>query len=135
MRCRANGRCGIDCSGTPHNGCGCLYIYPNPDEPHGACICECYCELAPVPKVKITIGDKVKTVPINQLKFKFKTTPQTKLDICMNKFPAAALAQILDKILPNRILIPASKANAKITKRSTYTISSLVKSSGFILKR
>jgi hypothetical protein len=86
--------------------------------------------------VKITIGDTVKTVPIQKIKSNFKATAKTKVDICLNKFPAGALAELLDKFLPNRILVPAKQANARITMRSKYTsLSSVVKSSGFILRR
>jgi hypothetical protein len=49
-------------------------------------------------------------------------------------FPAAALAQILDRILPDKILVPAKQANVRIRLRSrNSTVSEIVKS-GFILK-
>jgi hypothetical protein len=57
------------------------------------------------------------------------------MDLCINGFTAAALAQVLDRIFPNKILVQAKHANVRIKLRSRKsTISEIVKSAGFILK-
>jgi hypothetical protein len=57
------------------------------------------------------------------------------MDICANRFPAAALAQILGRILPDKILVPAKQVNVRIRLRSrSSTVSKIAKSSGFIMK-
>lgn len=130
--CSTGGRCHISCD----DGCGCVYIYPGQAEPKGECICECYDPDDKIGNVRVSIGDVVKSMPIRKYKREFKTTGKTKVNICANDFPAAALAQILDKILPDRILVPAKQANVRIRLRSkNTTVSEIVESSGFILKR
>jgi hypothetical protein len=94
--CNAN-RCHISCS--PGQGCGCIYIYPMQASPEGQCICECYDSEDKTGKVVVTIGDVVKSIPIRKYKPGFKTSARTKMDICTSNFPAAALAEILDRIL------------------------------------
>jgi hypothetical protein len=126
--CNTGGKCHISCSG----GCGCVFIHSGEDGVQGECICECYDTDNSTGKV--SIGDVVKYIPIRR--YKFKTTAQTTMNICASNFPAAALAQILDRILPDKILVPAKQTNVRIGLRSrNSTVSEIVKSSGFILKR
>jgi hypothetical protein len=134
MRCQAHDGCGIDCD--PRQGCGCIYIYPGEEGGPGECICECYASDNRTVKVKVSIGDVVRDMPIQSYKPKFKTTAQTKMDICVSNFPVAALAQILDRIFPDKILVPAKEANVRITLRSRNSkISRIAKSSSFTMKR
>jgi len=130
--CNAGGKCHISCSG----GCGCVFIHSGEDGVQGECRCECYDIDNSTGKVKVSIGDVVKYIPIRRYKPKFKTTAQTTMNVCASNFPAAALAQILDRILPDKILVPAKQTNVRIGLRSrNSTVSEIVKSSGFILKR
>lgn len=112
------------------------YIYPLQASPEGQCICECYDPEDKTGKVTVTIGDVVKSIPIRKYKPGFKTTVRTKIDVCTSNFPAAALAEILDRILPDKIFVPAKHANVRIKLRSRKsTVSEIVKFAGFILKR
>ena len=134
MRCDANSKCGISCD--PGEGCGCIYIHPTEPGQPGECICECYGSGNNTGEVKVKIGDVVRHMPINRYKPKFKTTARTTMDICASNFPAAALAQILDRIIPDKILVPAKQANLRVRLRSrNSTVSRIVKSSGFVMKR
>lgn len=127
MRCDTNSKCGISCD--PGQGCGCIYIHPGEGGGPGECICECYGGTS-TEKVKVSIGDVVRYMPIHRYQPKFKTTAQTTMDICASNFPAAALTQILDRILSDKILVPAKQANVRIRLRSrNSTISWIVKSS------
>jgi hypothetical protein len=120
----------------PGQGCGCVYIYPLQASPKGQCICECYDPEDKTGKITVTIGDVVKSMPIRKYNPGFKTTARTKMDVCTTNFPAAALAEILDRILPDKILDPAKHANVRIKLRSKKSnVSEIVKSAGFILKR
>jgi hypothetical protein len=133
MRCDANSKCGISCD--PGQGCGCIYIHPSKPGGVGECICECFGSTNDE-EVKVSIGNVVRYMPIHRYKPKFKTNAQTKMDICANRFPAAVLAQILDRILPDKILVPAKQVNVRIRLRSrSSTVSKIVNSSGFIMKR
>ena len=134
MRCDANSKCGISCE--PGEGCGCIYIHPTEPGQLGECICECYGANNNTGEVKVKIGDVVRHVPITRYIPKCKANARTKMDICTNNFPLAALAQILDRIIPDKILVPAKQANLKIRLRSrNSTVSKIVKSSGFVMKR
>jgi hypothetical protein len=133
MRCDANSKCGISCD--PGQGCGCIYVHPSEPGGTGECICECFGGTS-TEEVKVSIGNVVRYMSIRRYKPKFKTNARTKLDICANRFPAAVLAQILDRILPDKILVPAKQVNVRIRLRSrSSTVSKIVKSSGFIMKR
>jgi hypothetical protein len=131
--CHANDGCRIECD--PGQGCGCICVYSSDPRQPCECICECYGGDRTT-NVKVSIGDIVRNMPIHRYKPKFKTTPKTKIDICANNFPAAALAQILDRVIPDKILVPAKQANVRIRLRSRKsTVSRIVKSSGFVMKR
>jgi hypothetical protein len=122
-------KCHISCSG----GCGCVFIHSGEEGVQGECICECYDTDNSTGKVKVSIGNVVKYIPISRYKPKFKTTTQTTMNICASNFPAAALAQILDRILPDKILVPAKQASVRIRLRSrNSTVSEIVKCSGFL---
>ena len=112
------------------------YLFTQGRMGYKECICECYDTDNSTGRVKVSIGDVVKYIPIRRYKPKFKTTAQTTMNVCASNFPAAALAQILDRILPDKILVPAKQTNVRIGLRSrNSTVSEIVKSSGFILKR
>jgi hypothetical protein len=77
-------------------------------------------------------------MPINRYEPKFKTKqmPDQRWIFVPVIFPTAALAQILDRIIPDKILVPAKQANFRIGLRSrSSTLSRIVKCSGFVMKR
>jgi hypothetical protein len=87
--CNAGGKCHISCSG----GCGCVFIHSGEDGVQGECRCECYDIDNSTGKVKVSIGDVVKYIPIRRYK----------------------------------LILSLRSRNS--------TVSEIVKSSGFILKR
>lgn len=83
--CSAGGRCRIVCSG----GCGCIYVY---DE--DVCTCECYDEVGPTTNA---IG--LKAV----------------VNVTVIGLPLAQIGARFDRLLTREVLVPASRANEKVT--------------------
>lgn len=49
-----------------------------------------------------------------QYKNRIKTSPQTRYDICARDIEITRVAQFLDKLVPNKILVPASLLTKKV---------------------
>lgn len=120
--------CRVPCE--DNEGCMCLL-----NQEEDVCYCACLDTGANVNEnIRVSTGDDTRNVPIDKFKPKFKTSEKTRLNVCVSNFPSTAFAQILDKILPNRILVPANKLNRKVTLRlKNRTFSQVIKRSGLIL--
>jgi hypothetical protein len=65
---------------------------------------------------------------------KIKPTPQTRYNICTHDLPISEIARILDKFLPNKILVPANRLNKKVTlSLKNNTLRQIINRSGLIL--
>ena len=93
------GDCSADCEG----GCGCISWWSG----HTRCKCRCY-------PSRFVIANKRK-IPFKTYKPRVKITSETKFNICTKDLPMGALAEFLDKYLPNKILIPANVATKNVT--------------------
>ena len=92
-------------------------------------------------KIPLTEDANALTRILNQrvrrlnIRIGFKTSPQTKYDICARNIEITRVAQFLDKLAPNKILVPASlltkKVNLSLKKK---TIRQIISSSGLLLK-
>lgn len=51
----------------------------------------------------------------NKSRKRLKVTRKGRFNLCAHKAPVTALAQIFEKSLPNRILVPAKNLNKKVT--------------------
>jgi hypothetical protein len=70
-----------------------------------------------------------------KFKSKIKARPQSRYNVCYHNVPITLLAHSYDKILPNRILIPANKLNKKVTlSLRGKTFRQIVISSGLTIK-
>jgi hypothetical protein len=109
------GHCTVDCSG----GCICI---ADADIPHD-CFCDC---TDPSTKPASKKGT---------YKTRIKVTPQARYSICARNIPVIRVAQFLDKLLPNRILIPTNKLTKKVTLTlKNKTFRQIVISSGLKLE-
>jgi hypothetical protein len=64
-----------------------------------------------------------------------RVTAQAKFNVCIHNAPLTALAQTLDKSVPNRILVPASLLKKKVNLRlKNKTFRQIVIASGLKLK-
>ncbi len=97
-----SGNCGISCKGC----CWCTSITEDPDN----CECGCFEILKPANK-RTKEGKKI---PFLRYKRRIKINPQTRYNICTHDVSITTLAQSFDKVLPNRILVPANKINKKV---------------------
>jgi hypothetical protein len=120
MKCQA-GACGADCAGG--RGCGCWAT----GDTHEDCGCKCY------GRSSITVKGGVK-IAFKTWNPKIKPTPETKYDFCTNSLPITGLAELLDKFLPNKILVPANKLNKKVTlSLKNNTLRQIISASGLVL--
>jgi len=56
-----------------------------------------------------------KKIPFTRSNLRLKVRPQGRYDVCAHNVPLTTLAQSLDKVLPNRILVPANKLTKKVS--------------------
>jgi len=120
MDCKAGG-CDCHCE---HGGCGCIASSEDPND----CDCHCYHD-------RLAIVKGGKKIPFKTFKPKTKATYETKFDICTRDLPIGALAEILDKRLPNQIVVPAAKATEIITlSLKNKTLKQIINRSGLALK-
>ena len=113
------GACSADCRG----GCGCASWGDGPDN----CVCHCY------PSAFAIVNER--KIPFKRFKPKIKVTSQTKFNICTKDLPIGALAELLDKFLPNKILVPAKIATSTVTlslKKKTFK--QIINRAGLALK-
>jgi hypothetical protein len=65
---------------------------------------------------------------------KIKPTLETRYDFCINSLPITGLAELLDKFLPNKILVPANILNKKVTlSLKNNTLRQIICASGLVL--
>jgi hypothetical protein len=120
MKCEAGG-CSAECGGR--RGCGCWASSDEPDD----CGCACYGRASVIVK-----GGK--RIAFKTWKPKIKPTTQTKYNICTHDLPITGLAELLDKFLPNKILVPASRLNRKVTlSLKKNTLRQIISASGLVL--
>lgn len=63
-----------------------------------------------------------------------KVTSQTKFNICAKDLPIGALAEFLDKYLPNKIVVPAKIATKRVTiSLKNKTFKQIMNRSGLVL--
>jgi len=118
MNCRA-GACSAEC----RRGCGCW----STGDTHEDCGCKCY------GRSSITVKGGVK-IAFKTWKPKNKPTPETRYDFCINSLPITGLAELLDKFLPNKILVPANRLNKKVTlSLKNNTLRQIIRASGLVL--
>ena len=66
---------------------------------------------------------------------RIKITPQARYNICARNIEVTRVAQFLDKLLPNRILVPANKLTKKVNlSLKNKTFRQIIISSGLTLK-
>ena len=112
--CQA-GNCDAECV----EGCICIASANNPSD----CTCECT-----HPHTK----PAEKKVPY---KTRIKVTPQARYDVCARNIPVIRVAQFLDKLLPNKILVPAPLLTKKVNlSLKNKMFRQIIISSGLILK-
>ncbi|MDW0227744.1 MAG: hypothetical protein QOC23_08935 [Nitrososphaeraceae archaeon] len=98
-----------------------------PGEGHENCSCRCY-------PGRFAIVNERK-IPFKRFKPKIKVTSQTKFNICTKDLPIGALAEFLDKYLPNKILVPANIATSTVTIRlKNKAFKQIINGSGLALK-
>lgn len=113
------GDCSVECSG----GCGCISSSDDPSD----CFCRCYPS-----RFAIVKGRKIL---FKTFKPRIKVTSQTKFNICAHDLPIGALAEFLDKFLPNKIFVPANRATDKVTLRlKNKTFPQVINGSGLTLR-
>mgnify|MGYP003575851409 CR=1 FL=1 len=118
-----SGNCGISCKGD----CWCTSITEDPDN------CECDCFQTLKPANKRTKGGK--KIPFLRYKHRIKVNPQARYNVCAHNVPITLLAQSFDKVLPNRILVPANKLTKKVNlSLKNKTFRQIIISSGLALK-
>ena len=118
-QCEA-GACSADCRG----GCGCISW----GDTHEECNCRCY-------PSRFAIVNQRK-IPFKRFKPRIKVTSQTKFNICTKDLPIGALAEFLDKYVPNKILVPANIATNTVTIRlKNKTFKQIIYHAGLTVKR
>ena len=103
------GVCGINCK----EACTCTVSWHDETD----CECECLETLKPANKK----GGK-KSLFL-RYKGRIKANPQYRFNFCARNVPITTLAQSFDKVLPNRILVPANKLTKKVNlslKKKTF---------------
>jgi hypothetical protein len=102
---------------------GCWASSDEPDD----CGCKCYGSASIIVKG----GGKI---AFKTWKPKIKPTPQTRINICTHSLPITGLAELLDKFLPNKILVPANRLNKKVTLNlKNNTLRQIISASGLVL--
>ena len=130
VKCFA-GNCAAFCS----SGCYCISSSKNPD----VCFCDCEAIYKSANKqgkkpTNITLKGG-KKIPFNKNKPRIKVTPGARYNICAHSMPITTLAQSLDKVLPNRILVPANILTKKVTlSLKNNTFGQIIRASGLALK-
>lgn len=129
-RCDA-GCCTVVCGG----GCYCVADSKDPS------IFWCDCDppvfkpankAAKKPAILLKGGKKIAFTRSN---LRLKISPQGRYDVCAHNVPLTTLAQSLDKILPNRILVPANKLTKKVSLNlKNKSFRQIMISSGLALK-
>jgi hypothetical protein len=95
--------------------------------------CECYCFETLKPANKRAKGGK--KIPFIRYKSRIKVNPQARYNICAHSMPITSLAQSFDKVLQNRILVPANKLTKKVNlSLKNKTFRQIIISSGLTLK-
>ena len=118
MKCEARA-CSADCRG----GCGCWAT----GDTHEDCGCMCYGDSSIAVKGGVKIAFK-------EWKPTIKPTPETTYDFCIKSLPITGLAELLDKFLPNKILVPANRLNNEVTlSLKNYTLRQIISASGLVL--
>jgi hypothetical protein len=116
-------------------GCYCVVNAKDPDD--------CFCDCEPVPQPANRRGKKPrniilkggKEIPFNKYRSRLKVKPNARYDICAHNMSITTIAQSLDKLLPNRILIPANKLTKKVNlSLKNKTFRQIVVASGLALK-
>lgn len=96
-------------------------------EGHEDCFCKCY------KKDSIT-GFGGVNIAFKTWKPKNKPTAQTRYNICTQGLPITELAEVFDKFLPNKILVPANRLNKKVTlSLKNNTLRQIINRSGLVL--
>lgn len=109
------GDCTVDCSG----GCICI---ANADIPHD-CFCDCTDPSTKPAGKKVSYQNRI------------KITPQARYNICPRNIEVTRVAQFLDKLLPNRILVPANKLTKKVNlSLKNRTFRQIIISAGLTIK-
>jgi hypothetical protein len=76
-----------------------------------------------------------KKIPFNKNKPRIKVTPGARYNICAHSVPITTIAQSLDKVLPNRILVPANILTKKVTfSLENKTFKQIINAAGLGLK-
>ena len=66
---------------------------------------------------------------------RIKITPQARYNICPRNIEVTRVAQFLDKLLPNRILVPANKLTKKVNlSLKNRTFRQIIISAGLTIK-
>jgi hypothetical protein len=114
------GDCSCEC---PRGGCGCIASSEDPSD----CSCHCYHS-----RFAIVKGRKIL---FKTFKPRIKVTSQTKFNICTHDLAIRELAQILDKYLPNEIVVPANIATNRVTiSLKNKTLRQIINGSSLALK-
>ena len=118
--------CG-DCLVRCPDGCWCACKVGVPS------FCHCQCDIIILPKNKRAKGEKKN--PYMRFKRAIKENPQTRFNFCAKNASIVPLSQSFDKILPDRILVPANKVNTKVNlSLKNKTFSQIVSAAGLTLK-
>src|SRR5512132_189459 len=96
-RCEA-GACAVTC--PEGHGCGCWCPSDDPND----CHCTCYGGRGS----SIIVKEGKRKISFKTFEPKIKVISETKFNICTHDLPIGALALILDKYLPNKIVVPAA---------------------------
>ncbi|HEY9399456.1 MAG TPA: hypothetical protein VIP29_06135 [Nitrososphaeraceae archaeon] len=113
-----------ECSKACLGNCMCMAVVGRPD----LCSCTCFPVTQPASK-RIT---RRQMIPFLRL---IKENPQARYDICARNAPITLLAQSFDKVVPNRILVPANQVTKKVNlSLKNKTFRQIVIASGLALK-
>jgi hypothetical protein len=125
-----------NCAAFCERGCYCISSSKNPDW----CYCDCELVYAPAnekgkkPTNYTTKGGK--KTPFNKNRQRIKVIPGETYNICAHSVPITMLAQSLDKVLPNRILIPANKVTKKVNLHlENKTLRQIIIATGLSLRK
>jgi hypothetical protein len=114
------GNCSAECA----DGCGCIASSKDPDD------CRCYCY-----RSAFIIEKGGKKIPFKKFKPRIEAPSQTRYNICTHDLPIIGLARFLDKLFPNKILVPANRLTEKVTlSLKNNTLQQIIDASGLALK-
>lgn len=123
ISCSVGKKCGISCS---TDACECSYPTGHPEN------CECSCLQT---RPAFSPANRVKKISIMKYKRRIKAYPQSRYDICFRNVPITLLAQSINEVLPNRILVPANKLAKKVDlSLKNKTFRQIVIASGLAIK-